>query len=115
MDLVSLPPSTAPPAGVHGRGGGCSLLPGAMPSPLTHAVCSLSSFSDWLRHLPGRIEHMTQHYVWPHVPAAGLTLLALVVAWRAARAVSLRRAVADGWQARIIPPRAVDPAQAGQV
>jgi hypothetical protein len=115
MDLVSLPPSTAPPAGVHGHGGGCSLLPGAKPSPLTHAMCSLSSFSDWLRHLPGRIEHMTQHYVLPHVPAAGLALLTLVVAWRAARAVSLRRAVAGGWQARIIPPRAVDPAQAGQV
>jgi hypothetical protein len=116
MDLVSLPPSTAPPAAVHRHGtGGCSLLPGAEPSPLTHAVCSLESFGDRLRHLPAHIEHFVLHYVWPHVPAAGLTLLTLVVAWRAARALSLRRAAAGSWHARVIPPRAVDPAQAGQV
>jgi hypothetical protein len=117
MDPVSLPSlSTAPSEVVHSHGnGGCSLLPGAKPSLFTHAVCSLESFGDRLRHLPGRIEHFILHYVWPHVPAASLTLLTLIVAWRAARAVSLRRAVAGGWHARVIPPRAVDPAQAGQV
>jgi len=48
--------------------------------------------------------HLAQQYAWPTVPAAALVVLAVAVAWLAARAVTVRRA-AGSWQTRVIPPR----------
>jgi hypothetical protein len=93
----------------------CGAAPGTRPSPAVRAVCSLGSFGGWVSHLPERLAHLAQQYAWPGGTATVLVLLALAAAWRAARLAALRRAVAGGWQARVIPPRVLDPSQASQV
>jgi hypothetical protein len=75
----------------------------------------VGSFGTWVTHLPGRLAHLVQQYAWPVGPVVVLVLLAGVLTWHVARVVAVRRAAAGGWQARVIPPRALDPAQAGQV
>jgi hypothetical protein len=87
----------------------------ARPSPAVRAVCSLGSFGNWVSHLPERLAHLAQHYAWPAVPATALVLLAATVAWQVIRAVALRRTVAGGRQVRVVPPRALDLSQSGQV
>jgi hypothetical protein len=90
---------------------GCG--PGRQP-PALRAVCALGTAGGWVTHLPVLLAHLARHYAWPGLPVAAVAVPAAVVAWHAAGVLASRRAAAGGWTARVVPPRALDPAQDAQ-
>jgi len=80
-------------------------------SPAERTVCGIGDLSSWVTQLPARLWHATLSG-WPWLLAAVLVVLVLAVAVQAVHRAAWRRAVAGYW-VRVVPPRLVEPGQAG--
>lgn len=87
---------------------------GGKPDPVTELGCTVTGAGDWLAALPGRLVHLAA-VGWPWLLAAVVLLGALLLVVRVAYRRVWRRTVRRGYWVQLIPPRVLDPTQAGGV
>ncbi|MGH3519382.1 MAG: hypothetical protein ACRDQ7_18590, partial [Haloechinothrix sp.] len=78
-------------------------------------LCRLQRLGETAEALPGTVADFVSRWWWPWLPVAVVVAVAGYVMLGAAHRAVWRRAAGSGFWVRVVPPRAVDADQSGNV